>query len=435
MVGFQHWHSWGFDSQGMWCFLWKTLLHRVREFWPLNLSTLFYLEKLGFDWPVTQRLIREERNPKLLVAQIAKTLPFFLWNLQCHLCGHSTCDHLLFWGVSFRNQCQWLSAARELSASAQWVIRYILPYNLPWSHWRRVEVQFYPFFNLSTRWGLVVNATLQLFYPWEWPDMPYIGGWVFNLSTRWGLVVNAMLQLFYPWEWPDMPYIGGWVFNLSTRWGLAVNATLQLFYPWEWPDMPYIGGWVFNLSTRWGLVVNATLQLFYPWEWPNTPYIGGWVGPRASLDGCRKLPPPHRDLITVSSSYTLSWPMHSGSCSAIFLLCGMEFLMEGSSRIVFFWTWHCGLVNEYQWSKGICALMMDVASLSKTLVYIYQTRLYHQSFFYYQLKHKRIVLKGSIDIYIKNAPMCFSVITIIREHNVCSHTARLTTMMYFNQMY
>ena len=80
--------------------------------------------------------------------------------------------------VSFRNWGRLLSAAWELSACAQWVIRYILPYNLPWSHWRGVEVQFYSFFNLNTRWGWVVNATLQLLYPWEWPDTPYIGGWV-----------------------------------------------------------------------------------------------------------------------------------------------------------------------------------------------------------------------------------------------------------------
>ena len=35
--------------------------------------------------------------------------------------------------------------------------------------------------------------------------------------------------------------------------------------------------------------------------------------------------------------------------------------------------------------------------------------------FYYQLMHKRIVLKGSIKIYIKIAPTCFGVITIIRK--------------------
>jgi len=35
-------------------------------------------------------------------------------------------------------------------------------------------------------------------------------------------------------------------------------------------------------------VVNATPELLYPWERPGTHYIGGWVGPRASLDRCRK---------------------------------------------------------------------------------------------------------------------------------------------------
>ena len=35
--------------------------------------------------------------------------------------------------------------------------------------------------------------------------------------------------------------------------------------------------------------------------------------------------------------------------------------------------------------------------------------------FYYQLMHKRIGLKRSIEIYIKITPKYFSVITIIRE--------------------
>jgi len=35
--------------------------------------------------------------------------------------------------------------------------------------------------------------------------------------------------------------------------------------------------------------------------------------------------------------------------------------------------------------------------------------------FYYQLMHKRIALKGVLKIYIKTAPTCFGVITIIRE--------------------
>jgi len=32
--------------------------------------------------------------------------------------------------------------------------------------------------------------------------------------------------------------------------------------------------------------------------------------------------------------------------------------------------------------------------------------------------HKRIVLKRSIKIYIKTAPKCFGVITIMREHTI-----------------
>jgi hypothetical protein len=37
--------------------------------------------------------------------------------------------------------------------------------------------------------------------------------------------------------------------------------------------------------------------------------------------------------------------------------------------------------------------------------------------FYYQLMHKRFVLK-SVKIYIKRAPTCFGVITIIRERTI-----------------
>jgi len=45
-------------------------------------------------------------------------------------------------------------------------------------------------------------------------------------------------------------------------------------------------------------------------------------------------------------------------------------------------------------------------------------------FFYYQLIHKRIVLKRNIKMYIKTAPKCFGMITIIRERTMwaCSHS-------------
>ena len=56
-----------------------------------------------------------------------------------------------------------------------------------------------------------------------------------------------------------------------------------------------------NLSTRWSWVVNATSQPLYSQERPSTHCIGVWVGPRASLDGCRKSR-PHRDLIPRPSS-------------------------------------------------------------------------------------------------------------------------------------
>jgi hypothetical protein len=37
---------------------------------------------------------------------------------------------------------------------------------------RVVEVEFYSFFNLSGRWGWVVNAMLRLFFPWERELLP-----------------------------------------------------------------------------------------------------------------------------------------------------------------------------------------------------------------------------------------------------------------------
>jgi len=38
--------------------------------------------------------------------------------------------------------------------------------------------------------------------------------------------------------------------------------------------------------------------------------------------------------------------------------------------------------------------------------------------FYHELMHKRTALKISIKIYIKTAPTCFGVITIIRERTI-----------------
>jgi hypothetical protein len=50
-----------------------------------------------------------------------------------------------------------------------------------------------------------------------------------------------------------------------------------------------------------GWVVNTMPQLLCPHQSPCTPCIGGWVGPRASLDGCRKSH-PHQDVIPGLSS-------------------------------------------------------------------------------------------------------------------------------------
>ena len=50
-----------------------------------------------------------------------------------------------------------------LSLDAKHVNRYSSPYNRPWRP-RGVQVQLYPFFNLGTRWGWVVNAMPWLLY-------------------------------------------------------------------------------------------------------------------------------------------------------------------------------------------------------------------------------------------------------------------------------
>jgi len=53
--------------------------------------------------------------------------------------------------------------------------------------------------------------------------------------------------------------------------------------------------------------------------------------------------------------------------------------------------------------------------------------------FYYQMMHKRIVLKTSIKIYVKIAPTCFGVITIISEHTLPDVGDRTETCCsYFN---
>jgi len=46
----------------------------------------------------------------------------------------------------------------------------------------------------------------------------------------------------------------------------------------------------------------------------------------------------------------------------------------------------------------------------------YHASWYYQNVYIYQLIHKRTALKRNIKIYIKTAPTCFGLITIIREH-------------------
>jgi hypothetical protein len=57
-----------------------------------------------------------------------------------------------------------------------------------------------------------------------------------------------------------------------------------------------------------GWVVNATPLPLYPLEKHGTYCIGGWVGPKAGLDGCRKISPPlgfnSRTFQPVASRYT-----------------------------------------------------------------------------------------------------------------------------------
>jgi hypothetical protein len=50
-----------------------------------------------------------------------------------------------------------------------------------------VEIYLYSFFNLDTKWELVINATPRALYPREWPGTHYIGGW---LGHRAGLDVG-----------------------------------------------------------------------------------------------------------------------------------------------------------------------------------------------------------------------------------------------------
>ena len=45
------------------------------------------------------------------------------------------------------------------------------------------------------------------------------------------------------------------------------------------------------LFSRWGWFVNAMPQPLYPPVYPSTQCIGKCVGPRTSLNGCRKLLP------------------------------------------------------------------------------------------------------------------------------------------------
>ena len=76
-----------------------------------------------------------------------------------------------------------------------------------------------------------------------------------------------------------------------------------------------------------GWVVNATPRLLYPLERPGTHRIGGWVGPRASGQVGKILPPPGFDTRTVQPaasrymayampahiSMTVTWTMISGT--------------------------------------------------------------------------------------------------------------------------
>ena len=55
--------------------------------------------------------------------------------------------------------------------------------------------------------------------------------------------------------------------------------------------------------------------------------------------------------------------------------------------------------------------------------------------FYYQLMHKRIFLKRSIKIYMQTAPICFGVITIIRQHTTEWAKSRYTEVAILYTIY
>jgi len=52
------------------------------------------------------------------------------------------------------------------------------------AHRKRVEVKFYSFFNLCTRWGEGVNTMPQLLSPWERDLVPIVSeaGWTPGLD-------------------------------------------------------------------------------------------------------------------------------------------------------------------------------------------------------------------------------------------------------------
>ena len=103
------------------------------------------------------------------------------------------------------------------------------------------------------------------------------------------------------------------------------------------------------------------------------------------------------------------------------------------------WFWYCSLRGVGGWTTENWQKIYFSFFFSTVV-----TCILILSKFYYQLMHKRTVLKSSIKIYIKTAPTCFVVITIIRERTIrvwaggvaaCSHTTRLTTPMYFNWLF
>ena len=77
---------------------------------------------------------------------------------------------ILTWEVSLKHSC--------LFTTLHHITSYPSPWNRPWRPRQGLEVELYTFFNLSTRWGQVVNTMPRQLYPRNWPITVCIEVWV-----------------------------------------------------------------------------------------------------------------------------------------------------------------------------------------------------------------------------------------------------------------